>query len=126
MGIQGRTAFRRTGKMAGATVEITDQNFQERVLKSEVPVVIDFWAPWCGPCRMVAPIFEDLANEYAGKLVFGKFNTDDNPIISSQLGVMSIPTMIVFSGGQEVARTIGARPREQLKRYIDDALAAHA
>ena len=112
--------------MAGATVEITDQNLQERVLKSEVPVVIDFWAPWCGPCRMVAPIFEDLANEYAGKLVFGKFNTDDNPIISSQLGVMSIPTMIVFSGGQEVARTIGARPREQLKRYIDDALAAHA
>lgn len=112
--------------MAGATVEITDENFEDKVLKSEMPVVIDFWAPWCGPCRMVAPIFEDLANEYAGRVVFGKFNTDENPVISSELGVMSIPTMIFFSGGNEAARTIGARPREDLKRYIEHALVAQA
>src|SRR5262249_11336767 len=110
--------------MAGATVEITDENFEETVLNSDKPVVIDFWAPWCGPCRMVAPIFEDLANEYAGRIAFGKFNTDDNPIIASELGVMSIPTMIIFSGGQEAARAIGARPRADLKRYIENTLVA--
>lgn len=112
--------------MAGATVEITDQNFEQQVLKSDKPVVIDFWATWCGPCRMVAPIFEDLANEYAGKVVFGKLDTDENPMVSGEYGVMSIPTMIVFIGGQEASRIIGARPREDLKRYIESALGARA
>ncbi|HEY7832205.1 MAG TPA: thioredoxin [Ktedonobacterales bacterium] len=112
--------------MAGTLVEITDQNFEQTVLKSDKPVVIDFWATWCGPCRMVAPIFEQLSTEYGDRMVFGKLDTDANPDVSGQFAVYSIPTMIVFSGGQEVERTVGAQRYEHLKQFIENALAARA
>ena len=85
--------------------EVTDDTFQQDVLESENPVLVDFWAPWCGPCRMVAPIVEELADEYDGKVNFFKLNTDENPQIASQFGIRSIPTLLVFKGGQAVGQS---------------------
>ena len=94
--------------MAGKTVEVTDANFEKKVLQSDTPVVVDFWAPWCGPCRAVAPILEDLSVEYEGKLVVAKVNTDENQQWMSKFGITGIPTMIVFKGGQEIGRVTHA------------------
>ena len=112
--------------MSGGYIEVTDQNFDAEVLRSDKPVVVDFWAPWCGPCRMMAPTFEDLANEYAGRVLFAKLNTDESLTVASQFGVQSIPTLLFFQGGNLVDRIIGVRPREDLKRSIEHAIAARA
>ena len=102
--------------------EVTDDSFQTDVLDSENPVLVDFWAPWCGPCRMVAPIVEELADEYDGKVNFFKLNTDENPKIASQFGIRSIPTLLVFKGGQAVGQIVGFRPKGDLQKRLDEAL----
>lgn len=104
--------------------DVTDQNFQDQVLKSTKPTLVDFWAPWCGPCRIVGPIVEELAGEYKDKVNVVKVNVDENPQVSGQYGVMSIPTLMVFKNGQPVKSTIGAVPKEALKHMVDEALAA--
>lgn len=104
-------------------VEISEDKFAEMVLKAKMPALVDFWAPWCGPCRMVAPVVDELANEYDGKVAFLKVNVDDNPQIASQYGVMSIPTLIIFKDGQPVSNIVGFRPKAELKKNLDTALA---
>ena len=104
--------------------DVTDATFQDQVLKSAKPVLVDFWAPWCGPCKIVGPIVEELAEEYKDKINVAKVNVDDNPQVSGQYGVMSIPTLMVFKNGQPVKSTIGAQPKEALKHMIDEALTA--
>lgn len=107
--------------MAEAT--FTDSNFKDQVLGGSTPVVVDFWAPWCGPCKIVSPTIEELAKEYAGKVVVGKLNVDENPETAGQYGVMSIPTIMIFKGGQPVKSMIGAQGKETYKRTIDEILA---
>ena len=103
--------------------EVTDATFDEEVLKSSEPVLVDFWAPWCGPCRMVAPLVEELAGEYDGKVKFVKLNTDDNMQIAARYGIRSIPSLLMFKGGELVDQIIGFRPKGDLKRTIEKALA---
>ena len=103
--------------------EVTDATFEQEVLKAPRPVLVDFWAPWCGPCRMVAPIVEELAEEYDGKVNFVKLNTDDNPVTASRYGIRSIPTLLVFKGGQPVGQIIGFRPKSDLRRRLDAVIA---
>ena len=95
----------------GNALAVTDESFEQEVLNSEVPVLVDFWAAWCGPCRMIAPTVDQLAVEYAGKLKVVKVDVDQNPDISGRLGVMSIPTLMVFKDGQMVERIMGALPK---------------
>ena len=102
----------------------TDQTFQQDVLQSNTPVVVDFWAPWCGPCRMVSPTIEELAKEYEGKVSVGKMNVDENPEVAGQYGVMSIPTVMIFKGGKPVGQLVGAQGKESYKKAIDEALSA--
>jgi thioredoxin 1 len=99
--------------------EVTDNSFEQEVLKAPKPVLVDFWAPWCGPCRMVAPIVDELAEEYDGKVEFVKLNTDDNPNTAIKYGIRSIPTLLVFKDGQPVGQIIGARPKSDLKKRLD-------
>lgn len=96
-------------------LEITDANFDEVVLKSDKPVLVDLWAEWCGPCRMVGPIVEELSKEYEGKAVIGKLNVDNNPNISVKYGIRSIPTLLFFKGGQMVDRQVGVVPKSVLE-----------
>jgi thioredoxin 1 len=103
-------------------VTIEDANFSEMVLQAKTPVLVDFWAPWCGPCRMVSPVVEELAEEYDGRVSFGKVNVDENPKIASQYGIMSIPTLILFKDGKPVSNIVGFRPKDELKRNLDAAL----
>jgi thioredoxin 1 len=109
--------------MAGNVSEVTDNNFQAEVLESDVPVLVDFWAPWCGPCRAVAPVVEEIATEKAGLLKVSKLNTDENQQTAIQYNVLSIPTLIVFKNGQEVKRVTGAYPKKRLEAEIEPALA---
>ena len=102
--------------------EVTDATFESEVLKASTPVLVDFWAPWCGPCRMVAPVVEELSDEYAGKVKFVKLNTDDNVRTASQYGIRSIPTLLVFKDGQPVGQIIGFRPKGDLKKRLDAVL----
>lgn len=108
--------------MADAT--FTDNTFQEDVLKSDTPVVVDFWAPWCTPCKIVDPIIAELEKEYAGKVKVGKMNVDENPQYPGQYGVMSIPTVMIFKNGQPVKALVGAQGRDNYKQAIEDAIAS--
>ena len=102
-------------------VEVTDNNFKDEVLGSHEPVLVDFWAPWCGPCRMIAPLVEELAGENRGSIKVGKINIDDNPGAAQNYGVSSIPTLMIFKGGEVVDRFVGVQPKNRLQQAIDAA-----
>ncbi len=102
--------------------EVTDSNFNAVVLQSEAPAIVDFWAPWCRPCLMMAPVFEELAGEYAGRVTFAKMNVDENGQVPSNYGIQSIPTLIVFKNGQEAGRIIGYNTKDRLAAAIDAVL----
>lgn len=103
-------------------IHVSDAEFQEKVLNSSTPVIVDFWAPWCGPCRMVAPILEELAKEYDGKIVVAKVNTDENPQWAMKYGVQGIPTMLFVKDGQLVDRMVGAAPRPFIQQRVNKLL----
>jgi thioredoxin 1 len=108
--------------MASSIIEVTDTNFQAEVLESETPVLVDFWAPWCGPCRLVAPILQEMASE-RDDLRIVKLNTDENMQTAAEYQVLAIPTMILFRNGSEAARIQGAQPRKRLEAQLEPALA---
>jgi thioredoxin 2 len=105
-------------------VEITDHNFSESVLSSPLPVLLDMWAPWCGPCRMIAPVIEQVAREFAGRARVGKLNTDLNPSTASRFQINSIPTLLIFSGGREVDRIIGLASAEEIRKRLGTVVGA--
>lgn len=100
-------------------VELKDDNFEELVMKSDKPVLVDFWAEWCGPCRMVGPIVEELHGEYDGKAVVGKVNVDDNPEVSAKFGIRNIPTVLFFKNGEVVDKQVGAAPKSAYSNKLD-------
>ncbi|MFM8551341.1 MAG: thioredoxin [Nitrospiraceae bacterium] len=109
--------------MAGQALQVSDGSWDAQVMKAPGLVMVDFWAVWCGPCQMVAPIIEELATEYAGKVKVMKLNTDENPEVAGRYQVMSIPTILFFKNGQPVEKLVGARPKRQFKVIIDSLLA---
>jgi len=103
-------------------IEIDDSNFDQVVLQAKTPVLVDLWAPWCAPCRMVSPLVEELASEYEGRVSFAKLNVDQNPRTASRYGIMSIPTLLIFKDGKPLSNIVGFRPKAELKRSLDAAL----
>ena len=108
--------------MAGEVVELTAGNFDQEVVRAQTPVLVDLWAAWCGPCRMIAPVVEELAQKYQGKMKMGKLNVDDHPQIAAQFRIMNIPTLLLFKGGQEVDRIVGVVPKEEFIRRIEKVI----
>jgi thioredoxin 1 len=107
---------------ASKPLQVSDANFDSEVLKSGVPVLVDFWAEWCAPCRMIAPIVEDIANEYAGRVKVCKLNVDDSQSLASKYGIRSIPSLLIFKGGSVVNQVIGAVPKSELVKRLDSVL----
>lgn len=105
-------------------VTLTNQNFEQEVIKSTIPVVVDFWAPWCAPCRIVSPIVDELAKEYEGKVKVGKLNVDENADTASKYSIMSIPSLLIFQNGKPVKTIVGAQSKENLKKGIDEVLSS--
>lgn len=103
-------------------IEITDANFEEQVLKSDKPVIIDFWAEWCGPCRMVGPIVQEIGDDYAEKAIVGKVNVDDNPGVTAKFGIRNIPTILFFKNGEVVDKQVGAVPKQILAGKLEAIL----
>ncbi len=108
----------------GAVNDVTDQEFETEILKSETPVLVDFWADWCVPCHMVSPVVEEIGRDKAEVLRVAKLNVDDNPQAAYRYGVMSIPTLILFKGGEEVTRVVGAKPKDAILRELDQHITA--
>jgi thioredoxin 1 len=103
-------------------IEVTDANFEEEILKTDKPALVDFWAVWCGPCKVIAPVVEEIAADYDGKLVVGKLDVDSNQESAIKYGVRSIPTLLVFKGGEVAATIIGAKPKEQIVKEVEAVL----
>ena len=107
-------------------IHVTDSAFEKVVINSAIPVIVDFWAPWCGPCKMVAPILDKLAKKYSGKLLVAKVNTDENPVWAEKLGIQGIPTMLFYSGGKIVHRQVGALPESILTTTVEEFISTVA
>ena len=104
-------------------VEVDDTTFEEKVINEKTPVLVDFWAPWCGPCRAIAPILDELAEEYKGKMTIARLNVDEAPQSASKYGISAIPTMLLFKEGKPVSQLVGFRPKPELKKALDENLA---
>lgn len=105
-----------------ATITVTDTDFDQQVIANSLPVLVDFWAPWCGPCKMAEPVMEELADDYSGKVIVAKVNVDENQATSSKYGIMSIPTTVLFKGGQEIGRQTGFAGKEGFEELVKKAL----
>lgn len=103
-------------------MEVTDTDFDQNVLKSDIPVLVDFWAPWCGPCKMIGPLLEEIATSFEGKLNIAKINVDENQAVAQQFGIMSIPSLIMFQDGEVLDKIVGAVPKDKLESWIGDKI----
>ena len=108
--------------MSDKIINVTDSNFEQEVLSSEIPVLLDYWAEWCGPCKMIAPILNDIADEYSGKIKIAKLNIDENPSTPAKFGVRGIPTLMIFKSGAIEATKVGAMSKSQLSAFIDSTI----
>jgi thioredoxin 1 len=108
--------------MSGKLADISDANFEDKVLKADMPVLVDFWAPWCAPCRIVSPAVEEIADAMEGSIRVCKVNVDENPVAAQTYGIRAIPTLIFFSGGREAARMVGVRPKDEIEKEIKAAI----
>ena len=126
MAAQWRLAAMTSDQMKGSLMahptDTSDATWEQDVLKNDQPVLVDFWAPWCGPCRMVAPVVEELSNDYDGRVKFVKLNTDENPGVAGKYGIRSIPTLLIFKGGEPVGQVVGFRPKSDLAKRLDEVL----